>query len=81
MSLLDLLRQEYLTGKVVDKYKGGNGNLGLVIEDSKGRYHVEFKDNNRGPCIENLFVADKFSSKIFILRDDLLQPEFVCNLR
>jgi len=30
MSLLDLLRQEYVKGRVVDKYRIGNGNIGLV---------------------------------------------------
>ena len=32
MSLLDLLRQEYVKGRVVDKYRIGNGNIGLVYQ-------------------------------------------------
>jgi len=57
MSLLDVLRQEYVNGKVVDKYKLNNGNLGLIGEDAatRRRYHVEFKDNYKGPSSENLF--------------------------
>jgi len=30
LSLLDLLRQEYVKGRVVDKYRIGNGNIGLI---------------------------------------------------
>ena len=67
MSLLDVLRQEYVKGRVIDKYRLDNGSVGLVVEDSrtKRRYHVEFKDNKRGPCIENLFgfVKDPFEGK------------------
>jgi hypothetical protein len=49
MSVLDVFRQEYVNGKVVDKYKLSNGNLGLVVEDAatRWRYHVEFRDNLR----------------------------------
>jgi len=43
MSILDLFRNEYVHGKVVDKYKLNNGNLGLIVEDvaTARRYHVE----------------------------------------
>ena len=62
MSLLDLLRQEYVTGRVLDKYNLADGNIGLVLEDSASskRYHVEFKDRYRGPGIENLYGLLKF---------------------
>ena len=62
MSLLDLLRQEYVTGRVLDKYTLANGHIGLVLEDSASskRYHVEFKDRYRGPGIENLYGLLKF---------------------
>lgn len=62
MSLLDMLRQEYLQGKVVDKYRLGNGNVGLILEngDRNRRYHVEFKDRYEGPGIENLFGLLKY---------------------
>ena len=67
MSLLDLLRQEYVQGKVVDKYSLRNGNIGLVLEDgNKGnRYHVEFRDNYKGPSLDNLFglLKEPFSGK------------------
>jgi len=32
MSLLDLFRNEYVHGKVVNKYRLENGNLGLIVE-------------------------------------------------
>ena len=67
MSLLDLLRQEYVKGKIVDKYRLENGNVGLIIarDGTHSRYHVQFRDNYRGPCIENLFglLKDPFSGK------------------
>jgi hypothetical protein len=67
MSLLDILRQEYVRGRVIDKYRMRNGNIGLVIEDERARkrYNVEFKDRYEGPCIENLFglLNDPFSDK------------------
>ena len=67
MSLLDFLRQEYVKGRVTDKYRLGNGNVGLVVEDGAAhkRYHVEFRDDSRGPCVENLFglLKEPFSSK------------------
>ena len=67
MSLLDLLRQEYVKGKVVDKYRLENGNVGLILAQNGTyrRYHVQFRDNYRGPCIENLFglLKEPFSGK------------------
>ena len=67
MSVLDLLRQEYMEGKVVDKYSLENGNIGLIIDDnsSQKRYHVEFKDGYKGPAVENLFgiLKEPFSAK------------------
>ena len=65
--MLDLLRQEYVKGKVIDKYRTGKGNIGLVVEDLRAhkRYNVEFKDNYKDPCVENLFglLNDPFSYK------------------
>lgn len=67
MSVFDLLRQECVKGKVVEKYKLGNGNIGLVVEQqgTNRRYHVRFRDDYRGPCIENLFglLNDPFAGK------------------
>jgi hypothetical protein len=67
MSLIDLLRQDYVKGRVIDKYRLDNGNDGLVVEDgaTSKRYHVEFKDNGKGAGIENLFglLNDPFSGK------------------
>ena len=68
MSLLDLLRQEYLKGRVIDKYRLPDGNIGLIIDPdgTRKRYHVRFVDDYRSrPCIENLFglLKDPFSGK------------------
>ena len=62
MSLLDYLRQDYVRGTVIDKYRLSSGNIGMVVEeeDSKKKYHVEFKDNYKGPSIENLFGLLKY---------------------
>jgi len=66
VSLLDFLRQEYVRGKVVDKYSLANGNIGLVVDDvsSHRRYHVEFRDGYKGPGVDNLFgLTEPFSGK------------------
>jgi hypothetical protein len=67
MSFFDYFRQEYIKGKVIDKYSLSNGNLGLILEDlnSDKRYHVEFRDGCKGPSIDNLFglLREPFSSK------------------
>ena len=67
MSLLDLFRQEYIKGKVIDKYSLSNGNIGLIIDDdcTHRRYHVEFRDGYEGLGVENLFglVKEPFSNK------------------
>jgi hypothetical protein len=67
MSILDVFRHEYVNGKVVDKYRINNGNLGLIIEDAatRRRYHVEFRDGYKGPSSENLFglLKEPFAGK------------------
>jgi hypothetical protein len=67
MSLLDGFRQEYVDGMVVDKYRLGNGNLGLIVKDAATDrcYHVEFKDNYTGASTENLFglLKEPFAGK------------------
>ncbi len=67
MSVLDVLRHEYVHGKVVDKYKLSNGNLGLIVEDAatRRRYHVEFRDGYKGPSSDNLFglLKEPFAGK------------------
>jgi len=54
-------------GKVVNKYRLENGNLGLIVEDAatRRRYHVEFRDNYKGPSAENLFglLKEPFAGK------------------
>ena len=64
MSVLDVFRQEYVRGRVIDKYGLRNGNVGLIVDDdsSRKRYHVEFRDGGRG--VENLFgLTEPFSGK------------------
>jgi len=67
MSVLDVFRHEYVHGKEVDKYKLNNGNLGLIVEDAatRRRYHVEFRENYKGPSRENLFglLKEPFAGK------------------
>jgi hypothetical protein len=67
MSILDVFRQEYVQGKVMDKYRLNNGNLGLIVEDAAThrRYHVEFRDGYKGPNPENLFglLEEPFAGK------------------
>ena len=67
MSLLDYIRGEYVRGRVVDKYRLSNRNIGLVIDEigTNKRYHVEFKDGYKGPGVDNLFglLKDPFASK------------------
>ena len=66
MSLLDVFRQEYVKGRVADKYGLRNGNMGLIIDDdsSHKRYHVEFRDGYKGRGVENLFgLTEPFSGK------------------
>jgi hypothetical protein len=56
MSLLDIVRQEYVSGNVMDKYRLENGSLGLIIVDAAVHrgYPVEFRDNYKGPAVDNL---------------------------
>ena len=81
MSLLDLLRQECVKGRVIDKYRISNGNIGLVLEDgNKGkRYHVEFRDNYKGPSLDNLFglLKEPFSGKTEKLDRLIHEGDFV----
>ena len=67
MSVLDLFRNEYVNSKVVNKYRLENGNVGLIVEDAAThrRYHVEFRDNYKGPSSENLFglLKEPFAGK------------------
>jgi hypothetical protein len=78
MSLLDLFRQEYIKGTVIDKFSLGNGNMGIIIDDDNThkRYHVEFRDGYRGPGVENLFgiVKEPFSNRTEYL-DKLLDKD------
>lgn len=63
MSLLDLFRQEYAKGRVLNKCHLENGNIGLLVENSldRKRYHVEFKDGYKGPTPKNLYGMAKES--------------------
>ena len=78
MSVFDLFRNEYVHGKVTGKYRLENGNLGLVVEDAatRRRYHVEFRDNYKGPSSENLFglLKEPFAGKTEYL-DKLVEKD------
>jgi len=67
MSIFDVFRQEYVQGRVVDKYRLNNGNLGLIVEDAATHrhYHVEFRDGYKGREAENLFglLKEPFAGK------------------
>jgi hypothetical protein len=67
MSLIDYIRGEFVSGKVLDKYRLGNGNIGLLVEQ-KGtykRYHVEFRDTHKKSGFENLYglLSEPFNQK------------------
>ena len=50
MSIMDYLFPDYMEGKVVEKYRLENGNIGVVVEKSENRrYHVEFNDKRPYP--------------------------------
>ena len=57
MALLGMFRQQYMEGKVLDKYQLENGNIGLIVENrvDKQRYHVEFADKQTKPGPDNLY--------------------------
>jgi len=67
MSLLDVFKTDYVAGRVVDKYRLNNGNIGVVV-DQRGtgkRYHVLFKDDYKAPGPYNLYglLNEPFSGK------------------
>ncbi len=57
MALWDSFRQHYMEGKVLDKYRLENDNIGLIVENrvDKQRYHVEFSDKQTKPGLDNLY--------------------------
>ena len=82
MSLLDLLRQEYMRGRVIDKYRLPDGNIGLVIGgDGIGkRYHVRFVDDYKSrPRIDNMFglLKDPFSGKTEYLDKLIKEGDYI----
>lgn len=67
MSLIDYIRGEFVSGKVVDKYRLDTGNLGILVQQ-KGtykRYHVEFEGAHDKPSIYNLYglLSNPFNRK------------------
>jgi len=82
MSLLDLLRHEYIRGRVLDKYMLNDGSVALIIdqEGTHRRYHVSFKDNYKGPSFDNLYglLKEPFGGKTdylahLINKDDTIE--------
>jgi hypothetical protein len=57
MALLDIFRQHYMEGKVLDKYRLDNDNIGLIVENrvDKQRYHVDFSGRETKPGPDNLY--------------------------
>lgn len=54
--MYELLRDQRLQGRVKDKYRLANGNLGLVVEDDTGqRYAVVFQTDHAEPRLANLY--------------------------
>ena len=83
MSLFDLLREERIKGKVLDKYKYDNGNLGIIVEDERTgkRYSVEFRTNYTKSGWENLYkiISEPFKSKREYL-DQLIEKDTYIDL-
>ena len=55
-----------IDGKVVDKYRLGNDNICVIIEDDNDkRYSIEFEDYSTKPSLANLYglVSTKFRGK------------------
>ncbi len=45
-----------INGKVVDKYKFENNNIGVIVEDDYGkRCSIEFQASYSKPCLDNLY--------------------------
>lgn len=66
MSIIDLFRDEQISGKVLTKYRHDDGNIGLIVEDISGkRYSVDFKTDNIKPCFDNLYgiIDEPFKKK------------------
>jgi len=55
-----------INGKVVDKYRLENGNIGVIVEEeNRKRYSVEFQVRSVKPCLSNLYglLEDPFQGK------------------
>ncbi len=55
-----------IDGKVIDKYKLDNGNLGMILEDENGRrYAVEFQTSEAKSSFNNLYglVGESFQGQ------------------
>ena len=64
--MFDLLRQERIKGKILEKYSLNSGNIGIIVEDEYGRrYSVEFRTNYIQPRWENLYriIKEPFKGK------------------
>lgn len=64
MGIIDYFFPDYLEGKIVDKYRLENGDIGIVVEkDGAKRYHVEFNDNKPYPLDIFGLVKTPFQNK------------------
>ena len=77
VSLKNILNEQYLSGRIANKYNLANGNLALVLNDANSgeRYLIEFKTKSYGPCLNNLFglINEPFKKKADYL-EQLLTP-------
>jgi|GEM_PF-5456096 len=66
MGIYELIREQKIQGRVADKYRLENGNLGLIIEEESGqRYSVELQTRSAKPCLANLYglIDEPFKGK------------------
>ena len=81
MGMRELLMDERLYGRVVDKYRMENGNIGLVVESQadRRRYAVEFQTSQARPCLSNLYglVKEPFRERSEHLEHLITQGDHV----
>ncbi|MDZ7760040.1 MAG: hypothetical protein U5L00_07285 [Desulfovermiculus sp.] len=71
-----------LQGKIIDKYRLQNNNLGLTVEDEYGkRYSVEFQTNSVRPRFTNLFGLYEPYRGCDQSLDKLIEPDSSIGLR
>ena len=76
--MFNLLREERIKGKVLNKYRFDSGNLGIIIENENTgkRYSVEFRTDYIKPGWENLYriISEPFKREKEYL-DQLIEKD------